>query len=440
MNSDAPFANRRLHFVGIGGCGMSGLALVAHSLGAHVSGSDQKESIFTGSLRRHGVTDIALGHRPEQVPPSPAEVVYTGATSATIEVETAREREQVCLHRSELLAELTGAHRTIAVGGAHGKSSTTALLAHVLAACGTDPSYVVGALLRPPGEHAATGMGGSLVIEADESDGSLLRYRVDTAVVTNVDLDHVGEAGGYREVGDVATVLGRFAATARAAVASGQAAEHLAGLVPHLVVVEPELIADQPTRFQLDGQLYEVNQPGAHQLRNAALVVQVARAEGCAPDAIRAALLSFPGLARRFELRGKTARGARVIDDYAHHPVEVAAALATARASTEGRVLAVFQPHLFTRTEQFLTEFLDALAAADRAWIEPVYPARQNPADYPQVTARLEQEAGARGELLGMSPGRGQLAALLAASAEPGDVVMLIGAGDVTQLADLLVV
>ncbi len=439
MVSDAPFANRQLHFVGIGGCGMSGLALVARSLGARVSGSDQKESIYTGSLRRHGITDIALGHRREQVPPAPAEVVYPGATAATVEVEAAHERGQAAMHRSELLAELTAAHRTIAVGGAHGKSSTAALLAHVLTACGKDPSYVVGALLRPPGEHAAAGTGGSLVIEADESDASLLRYQVDTAVVTNVDLDHVGEAGGYREVGDVANVLGQFAAAARCSIASAQAAEHLAGLVPGLFVVDPELIQHQPTRFRLDGQSYEVNQPGAHQLRNAALVVYVAIEEGCAPDAIRAALLSFPGLARRFELRGKTVQGARVIDDYAHHPVEVAAALATARASTDGRVLAVFQPHLYTRTEQFLPEFLDALAAADWAWVEPVYPARQNPADYQHVAERLERETAAYGDPLALSPGRGELAAHLASIARPDDVVILIGAGDVTLLADLLV-
>lgn len=420
---------------------MSGLALVARSLGAQVSGSDAKEGIFTRSLRGNGVTAISIGHDPAQVPPAPAQVVYTGATAGTSEVAAAAERGQERLHRSQLLAELTGAYRTIAVGGAHGKSSTAALLAHTLSSCGKDPAYVVGALLRPPGVHAAAGAGGMLVIEADESDATLLRYSVDTAVVTNVDLDHVGEAGGYQDISDVARVLGQFAAGARSVVASAQAAEHLAPFVEHLQVVDPELVDGAPSRFVLEGEAYEVNQPGAHQLRNAALVVHVARSCGCTPTQIRDALLSFPGLARRFEVRGKTAHGAVVVDDYAHHPAEVAAALATARATAApgGKVFAVFQPHLFTRTRQFLGEFLDALGAADQAWAEPVYPARQDPADYVDVAADWEREVTARGPGLALSPGRPELSALLARQAGSGDVVMLIGAGDVNALAELLV-
>ncbi|MFF3378144.1 UDP-N-acetylmuramate--L-alanine ligase [Streptomyces sp. NPDC002680] len=436
-----PFADRRLHFIGIGGCGMSGLALVARELGAHVSGSDAKKTIYTESLERNGVTGVTIGHDTGSVPDAPAEVVFSSAIRPeNIERAEASRKGLGELHRSGLLTQITALHETVAVGGAHGKSSTAALLAHVLAFCGKDPSYVVGALLRPPGVHAAAGSGGTLVIEADESDKSLLNYQVHTAVVTNVDLDHVGDGGAYQNIADVARVLGEFAAKAKVAVVSAQAAEHLRPFVPDMTVAEPELIDGEPMRFRLDGEVYEVNQPGVHQLHNAALVVEIARRAGCATGDVRNALLAFPGLARRFELRGKTASGARVYDDYAHHPVEVAAALAAARqVAGRGRVLAVFQPHLFSRTQQFQTEFLDALATADLAWVEPVYPARENPEEWTHVAERLAADVDGRAPQMRMSPGRDQLARQLQDEATGGDVVMLIGAGDVNALAEPLV-
>ncbi|MFD8263293.1 UDP-N-acetylmuramate--L-alanine ligase [Streptomyces griseoluteus] len=436
-----PLAGRRLHFIGIGGCGMSGLALVARELGAHVTGSDAKQTIYTASLERHGMSGLSIGHDVAHVPDAPAEVVFSSA----IRPENT-ERAEACrkglseVHRSELLTEFTALHETVAVGGAHGKSSTAALLAHVLTVCGKDPSYVVGALLRPPGVHAAAGAGGTLVIEADESDKSLLNYQVHTAVVTNVDLDHVGDGGAYHDVTDVAKVLGEFATNAENAIVSAQASEHLRPFVADMTVVEPELIDGEPMRFRLHGEVYEINQPGVHQLHNAALVVEVALARGCTAPEIRTALLAFPGLARRFELRGKTAAGARVYDDYAHHPVEVAAALAAARqVAAGGRVLAVFQPHLFSRTQQFQTEFLDALAAADRAWVEPVYPARENPEEWTHVAEQLAADVTTRAPQMRMSPGRTDLAQLLLHEAADGDVVMLIGAGDVNALAEPLI-
>ncbi|MEV7869199.1 UDP-N-acetylmuramate--L-alanine ligase [Streptomyces sp. NPDC088124] len=436
-----PLVGRRFHFIGIGGCGMSGLALVARELGAQVTGSDAKQTIYTDSLERNGVTGVTIGHTAASVPDAPAQVVFSSAIRPeNIERAEARRKGLDELHRSELLTEFTALHETVAVGGAHGKSSTAALLAHVLTACGKEPSYVVGALLRPPGVHAAAGAGGTLVIEADESDKSLLNYQVHTAVVTNVDLDHVGDSGAYHDIADVAKVLGEFAANAQAAIVSAQAAEHLAPFLSGMTVVRPDLVGGEPMRFRLHGEDYEVNQPGEHQLHNAALVVEVALARGCVPGDIRAALLSFPGLARRFELRGRTKTGARVYDDYAHHPVEVAAALAAARqVARGGRVLAVFQPHLFSRTHQFQTEFLDALATVDLAWVEPVYPARENPEEWTHVAEELAADVAGRAPQTRMSPGRGDLARLLLDEAADGDVVMLIGAGDVNALAEDLV-
>ncbi|MCX4581287.1 Mur ligase domain-containing protein [Streptomyces sp. NBC_01571] len=436
-----PLAGRRLHFIGIGGCGMSGLALVARELGAHVTGSDAKKTIYTESLVRNGVGGVVVGHDPANVPDAPAEVVFSGAVrSDNVERVEARRRGLRELHRSVLLTEFTALHETIAVGGAHGKSSTAALLAHVLTTCGQDPSYVVGALLRPPGVHAAAGTGGTLVIEADESDRSLLSYRVNTAVVTNVDLDHVGDTGAYQDITDVAKVLGEFATSAKTAIVSAQAAEHLGPFVTGMTLVRPELVDGEPMRFRLHGEDYEVNQPGEHQLHNAALVVEVALTRGCVPEEIRAALLTFPGLARRFELRGRTAGGARVYDDYAHHPAEVAAALAAARqVAGEGRVLAVFQPHLFSRTEQFQAQFLDALAAADLAWVEPVYPAREIPEEWTHVAEQLVADVAGRAPQTRMSPGRADLVRLLLDEAADADVVMLIGAGDVNASAEALI-
>lgn len=421
---------------------MSGLALVARDLGAHVTGSDARKTVYTESLERNGMTGVTIGHDAGRVPDAPAEVVFSSAVvPENVERAEARRKGLGELHRSELLTQIAELHETVGVGGAHGKSSTAALLAHVLAFCGKDPSYVVGALMRPPGVHAAAGSGGVLVLEADESDKSLLNYQVQTAVVTNVDLDHVGDGGAYRDIEDVAQVLGEFAAKAELAVVSAQAAEHLRPFVPDMVVAEPELIEGEPMQFRLHGEVYEVNQPGTHQLHNAALVVEVARRLGCAMVGIRDALRAFPGLARRFELRGKTASGARVYDDYAHHPVEVAAALAAARhvAGQEGRVLAVFQPHLFSRTQQFQTEFLDALGAADQAWVEPVYPARENPDDWTHVAEQLAADVAARAPGVRTSPGRDELARRLQDEAAGNDIVMLIGAGDVNALAEALV-
>lgn len=440
-NARKPLAGRRLHFIGIGGCGMSGLALVARELSAHITGSDAKQTIYTESLARHGVSGVVVGHDIVNVPEAPAEVVFSSAVRPeNIERAEARRRGLGEVHRSGLLTEFTALHETVAVGGAHGKSSTAALLAHVLTSCGKDPSYVVGALLRPPGVHAAAGAGGTLVIEADESDKSLLNYQVHTAVVTNVDLDHVGDSGAYHDISDVAKVLGEFATRAKTTIVSAQAAEHLAPFVSEMTVVRPGLIDCEPMRFCLRGENYEVNQPGEHQLHNAALVVEVALTRGCTPDDIRAALLSFPGLARRFELRGRTAAGARVYDDYAHHPVEVDAALAAAhQVARGGRVLAVFQPHLFSRTQQFQGGFLDVLASADRAWVEPVYPARENPEVWTHVAEQLAVDVADRAPQMQMSPGRADLARLLRDEATDADVIMLIGAGDVNTLAEDLV-
>jgi UDP-N-acetylmuramate--alanine ligase len=436
----ARWDGRRLHFVGVGGCGMSGLALVAAQLGAEVSGSDAKRSIFTDSLDETGLVSIQIGQSADNVPAS-GEIVYSSAIRPdNVERATARARGIRELHRSALLAELTRMNRTIAVAGAHGKTTTSALLAYVLDQAGLRPTYIIGGLLRKPAVHARAGGGELLVIEADESDRSLLEYDVDIALITNVDLDHVGDSAGYKTTQDVAEILARFAKGAGQVIGSRQAAAELSGSLPALQVAEPAEVAGHPASFVLDGESYDVSLPGWHNCENAALVVRTATLLGCTPQAIGAALRSFPGLARRFDLRGQMAAGVPVYDDYAHHPAEVAAALKAARSLAAGRVVAVFQPHLFSRTQQFTREFADALTLADVVYLEPVYPAREDPADWGHVSARdIAAAAEPGGANFRYRPVRSELAAQITAEAQPDDLVILIGAGDITALADQLV-
>ena len=392
--ADKPWVGRELHFIGIGGCGMSGLALIASHLGASVTGSDQKESIFTASLRNDPSIGVTIGHDPKNVPDG-AEIVYSSAIREdNPERAHARARGQGELHRSGLIAQLTQERRTVAVAGAHGKTTTSALLAHVLTAAGKDPSYIVGGLMRPPAAHARAGLSDILIIEADESDRSLLNYDVDIAVVTNIDLDHVGDAGGFANRADVARLLRTFVRGADKIVAPPPAAVEL-GLDDRTIQPNPTVGSGS---FMLGGNEYRVNLPGQHNIINASLVVGSALLLGCTPDEIDAGLASFPGLKRRFELRGTTVAGARVFDDYAHHPAEVAAAIAAARTLTSGSIVVVFQPHLFSRTAQFATEFASSLATADVALLDDIYPARENQAAFPDVTSGTVASQAPEGE------------------------------------------
>lgn len=442
VGASQPWTGRRIHFIGIGGCGMSGLAMVASQLGAHVSGSDMKRSIFIDSLLDSGIADITIGQSVDNVP-FKGDIVYSSAIQPeNVERTEAKRRGLKQLHRSALLAELTRMHRTVAVAGAHGKTTTTALLAYVLTQGGLDPTYIVGGLMRKPALHARAGHGNILVIEADESDRSLLEYDVDLAVITNVDLDHVGDAAGYHSKSDVAQTLARFAKGGELVFGSGQASSELGASVSGLHVVQPKPSPQGSNFFVLHGETYELSLPGWHNIENAALVVAVASQLGLGDAAIQAALRDFPGLARRFELRGRTAGGARVYDDYAHHPTEVEAVLKAARSITPGQVIAVFQPHLFSRTQQFMDDFANALSSADRAFVEPIYAARENPAAWSHVSSEaitaIATKAGH--EHFADASSRDQLVAELKATASEDDTIVLIGAGDIGSLTDGLTV
>jgi UDP-N-acetylmuramate--alanine ligase len=423
-----PWAGRELHLIGVGGAGMSGYATAAVALGARVSGSDRAEGPALDALRALGVA-VHVGHAAGNVPAGEAaEVVYSSAVPPdNPERAAARERGLREVPRAALLAELSALKRTIAVAGAHGKTTTSSMLAHVLVQTGRDPAYLVGGEVRSTGRNAAWGAGEWLVVEADESDRSMLALHVEVAVVTNVELDHHATYGSLEEVRAVFRAF--LAAPAHAVLWD-----------------RPDVLAlrrDRPSiAFDLPEPPLALLVPGEHNQRNAAAALEAAALAGVGRDEAAAALATFPGAGRRFERLGATASGAQVVDDYAHHPTEVAATIAAARTVAAGRVVAVFQPHLFSRTAALAAEFGAALAAADLPAVLEVYPARERAADFPGVSGLRIAEAVADAR-----PGHEVLWLRDFATAErvlgsrlrAGDLCLVMGAGDVHVLGRRLV-
>ncbi len=432
----APWAGRTLHFVGIGGAGMSGWARVARQLGATVSGTDRADGPALDGLRELGVA-VRVGHAAEHVPDG-AEVVYSTAIPAdNPERARARERGWPERPRAELLRELTALKRTIAVAGAHGKTTTTSMVAHALLELGAAPGYLIGGKLSTTGQNADWGAGEWLVVEADESDRSMLALDVDIAVVTNVELDHHATYGSLQEV---EAVFREFLAQAPSAVLPDDPA--VLGL--RVATTSPSSAPgrhDVTVRFTTPDPPLALLVPGAHNQRNAAAALEALVLAGFDRDAVAAGLATFRGAGRRFEALGHTPAGAVVVDDYAHHPTEVAAALAAAREVAAGRVVAVFQPHLFSRTRALAKEFGAALAAADLPVVVDVYPARERAVDFPGVTGRLVAAAVADArpghEALWL-PAFADVLAVLPARLRHDDLVLVLGAGDVDALGRAL--
>ena len=415
---------RRLHVIGLAGAGMSAYAIVCRALGAEVTGSDRAESSYLARVREAGI-EPAIGHAAANVPAGDdVEVVVSTAIPAdNPERVAARERGLRELSRADLLAELTGLRRTIAVAGAHGKTTTTSMIAHALLACGLDPGYLIGGTLRTTGTNAAWGTGEWLVVEADESDRSFLRLDADVALVTNVELDHHTE---YASRLDLDAAFRSFLAGAEVAVVPSDDAAVLA-----LAAGGPRL----ETFAGWEGPPLAV--PGEHNRRNAAAALAACRIAGADAEQAAAALAAFSGAGRRFEELGTTAAGVRVVDDYAHHPTEVAATIAAARDLGARRVVAVFQPHLFSRTAHLAREFGAALAGADVVALVDVYPARERAEDFPGVTGRLLAEHAADaapGKLVLWLPTFDDAERVLAGVLRDGDLCLVMGAGDVDDL------
>ncbi len=442
--TDRPWSGRRLHFVGVGGAGMSGLALVARQLGAQVTGSDRAPGTYTAMLAAHAIA-ATIGHAAANVPlGEDVELVFsTAVDEANPERAVARERGLRELHRADLLAELTALRATIAVTGTHGKTTTAAMIVHGLRAAGERPAFVVGAeLTLPDGERATAAWsdGDWLVVEADESDRSLLALHPRIAVLTNAELDHHAT---YASQADLEATLRAFLARAPQAVI-WRRPELLALRDGPVVPYDAEDVQPRGAGSLLrwrDSDV-RVGVPGRHNAVNAAGALETLLLAGVDRRAAAASLASFSGAARRFQLLGTTASGAKVYDDYAHHPTEVAATLDAARGLAAERLVAVFQPHLFSRTRMLASAFGASLARADLVVVLDVYPARERAADHPGVSGLLVAEAAADaacGRTVAWLPDRVAAERFLRGQLRAGDLCLVMGAGDVDALARALV-
>ncbi|MFD8599399.1 UDP-N-acetylmuramate--L-alanine ligase [Kitasatospora sp. NPDC059646] len=442
------------HFIGIGGAGMSGLAKILAVRGAAVSGSDAKESDTVRALRELGAT-VFVGHAAEHLPAGTSSVVVSSAIRAdNPELVAARERGIPVVHRSDALAALMGGRRALAVAGTHGKTTTTSMLAVSLGELGLEPSYAIGGDLDLPGSNAHHGAGEIFVAEADESDRSFHKYAPEVAIVLNVELDHHANYASMEEIYEsFETFVGRIVPGGTLVVsADHEGARELTRRVAGrdgLNVVTVGAAEDADVRVlsvaargmtsevtvELGGErlTFTVSVPGRHYAHNAVAALAAGVALGVPAEGLAKALGAYTGVRRRLQLKGE-ARGVQVIDSYAHHPTEMAADLEAIReAAGAGRVLVVFQPHLFSRTQQLAEEMGQALALADASVVLDIYPAREDP--IPGVTAELIIDAARRaGADVRAEHEFAAAPAVLAGLARPGDLVLTMGAGDVTNL------
>jgi UDP-N-acetylmuramate--alanine ligase len=443
----APWAGRRLHFVGVGGAGMSGYARAAAALGAQVSGSDGAAGPYVRALAEDGVLQAQIGHEATNLPQGEGvELVYSSAVPAeNAERAAARARGLPERPRAELLGELSALRRTIAVAGTHGKTTTASMAVHALRAAGMDPGWLVGGTVGDGLGNAHWSDGEWLVVEADESDRSMLSLDVDIAVLTNVELDH---HAAYASLQQLREAFRAFAALAARAIVVWDRPELLELLpdgpaeIARFDVPAPRLDAGG-SGFDWHGEQVRLAVPGAHNALNAAAALEAARLAGASAAQAVAGLAGFHGAGRRFQALGRSRCGALVFDDYAHHPTEVAATLAAARTLAPKRLLAVFQPHLYSRTRLLAADFGHALARADVVAVLDVYGARERAEDHPGVSGLLIAEAAAdaaHGRPVYWLPSFDDAAAVLDGLLQDGDLCIVMGAGDVDAIGRRLVV
>ena len=450
-----------VHFIGLGGAGMSVIARMLHSAGVRVQGSDQASGEVTESLQELGIT-VFEGHAAEQVAGADTVVVSSAVREENPELTFARTHGLRVLHRSQALALLMRDRRAIAVAGAHGKTSTSAMIAVGALELGLDPSFAIGgSVITSAGPIAGGRLGSSDVViaEADESDGSFLNYEPMIAVVTNVEpdhLDHYGSAAAFAQafvdfaghITPAGTLVAcgddpgaRAVATAHrdaggAVLTYGENPENdlvVSGLVQaqgSVGITATVTLGPRVTATSSHAVTLNLAVPGVHNVLNATAALATLILLGSDPAAAAGALGHFLGTGRRFESRGEAA-GVHVVDDYAHHPTEVTALLKAARvAAGSGRVLTLFQPHLFSRTKTFVNEFADALSASDVTVLSRIYAARE---DFDPTIASTDVAARMTGRVLVVDD-LDQAAATIADLARPGDLVLTVGAGDVTRV------
>ncbi|MFE4592067.1 UDP-N-acetylmuramate--L-alanine ligase [Streptomyces laurentii] len=450
-----PAAMERPHFIGIGGAGMSGIAKILAQRGAKVAGSDARESATADALRALGVT-VHIGHAAEHLADDASAVVVSSAIRAdNPELARAAELDIPVVHRSDALASLMDGLGAIAVAGTHGKTTTTSMLAVALTELGLDPSYAIGGDLAGPGTNARHGEGEIFVAEADESDRSFQKYDPSVAIVLNVELDH---HANYASMDEIYESFEAFAAKIRPGgtlvVGEHAGAHELAGRMSgnrdlYIVTVgeaegsdvwirkiEPKGMTSEVSVVMpdLDEEIvFTVSVPGRHYAHNAAAALAAGDRMGIDPRDLARALTAYTGVGRRLQLKGEAA-GVQVIDSYAHHPTEMTADLEAMRGAVgDSRLLVVFQPHLFSRTQELGREMGDALALADASVVLDIYPAREDP--IPGVTSEVIIDA-ARAAGADVTPVHDKAAVpdVIAGMVRPGDFVLTMGAGDVTDL------
>jgi UDP-N-acetylmuramate--alanine ligase len=447
---------RRIHFVGIGGIGMSGIAELLANLGYEVSGSDAKPSDITDRLARLGVR-VARGHDAANIGHADVVVISSAVRADNPEVQEARRRGIPVIPRAEMLAELMRLRYGIAVAGAHGKTTTTSMIALVLERAGLDPTAVIGGRLSAFGSNARLGRGDHMVVEADESDRSFLKLTPAIAVMTNIDREHMDSYGtwdvlqqAFVEFANKVPFYGAVVACVDDVAVRALVPRMTRRVITYGFQDSGAVVAARSMELEAFGSQCHVvhtsrgrtvelgwlhlRVPGRHNLLNALAAVAVGLEVGLPFDRIAAALEDFRGAERRFQLRGE-ARGVMVVDDYGHHPTEIAAVIAAARAGLDRRVLVVFQPHRYTRTRDLLEEFGTALANADEIVLTDIYAAGEPP--IPGVTAEaVEQVVRRTGRPVRLVKSLEDLPEVVASIARPNDLVVTLGAGSIGTVPD----
>src|SRR5829696_3094474 len=447
-----------IHFIGIGGIGMSGIAEVMHNLGYTVQGSDASDNYNVKRLNDKGIRTF-IGHKAENIDGAEIVVVSTAIKRDNPELAAARERRLPVVRRAEMLAELMRFKSCVAVAGTHGKTTTTSLVATLLDAGGLDPTVINGGIINAYGTNARMGDGQWMVVEADESDGTFLKLPADVAIVTNIDPEHLDHFGTFDAIKDafrsfidsipfygfavmctdhptVQDLVGRI--EDRRIVTYGENPQ----ADVRLIDIDQKggrsrfrvLVRDRRPGFRMEIEDLVLPMPGKHNALNATAAIAVAHELGVEPDAIRRAVSAFGGVKRRFTRTGEW-NGVTVFDDYGHHPVEISAVLRAARASTDGQVLAVVQPHRYTRLASLFDQFCTCFNDADAVIVAPVYAAGEQPvegADRDSLVAGIR----ARGHRNAIALERSEdLAGVVSSLARPGDYVVCLGAGNITQWA-----
>jgi UDP-N-acetylmuramate--alanine ligase len=446
-----------IHFVGIGGIGMSGIAEVMHQLGYKVQGSDASDSYVVEKLRKSGIP-VSIGHSPDNLGDAAVVVCSTAIKDGNPEIQSAAERRLPRVRRAEMLAELMRMQKTVAVAGTHGKTTTTSMVAALLDGGGLDPTVINGGIINRYGSNARLGKSDWWVIEADESDGSFLRLDGTIAVVTNIDPEHLEHYGDFDGVKDafvefvenvpfyglavlcvdhpeVQNLIGRirdrrivtYGFSALADVRADNVTAVSGGTQFDAVILDRE-----GERRTIEG--VNVPIPGKHNVQNALAAIAVALELGISDDAIVAGFEKFEGVKRRFTKVGE-ADGAIIIDDYAHHPTEIRAVLSAAREGADGRVIAVVQPHRYTRLQSLMEDFQSAFNDADVVFVAPVYPAGEDPIEGVDSNALAEGLRAHGHRMVNTVADLDDLSRNLRDLAAEGDMVICMGAGDITKWA-----